>query len=226
MGETGRLISLDHVKLNPEVIAYLEAGNEHLGALGYTDHGPRHASLVASIARNVLERLGCPPREQELAAIAGYLHDIGNVVSRHFHAQTGAVLAAEILRTMGMSPKEIAIVAGAIGSHDPEDSCNAVSRVSAAVILADKSDVHRTRVRNTDPATFDVHDRVNFAATRSFLKVDATSRVICLELDVDTTIAPVMEYFEIFLTRMLACKRAAEFLGARFELDINHVRLL
>ncbi|HHW18873.1 MAG TPA: HD domain-containing protein [Firmicutes bacterium] len=221
-----KMVTLEDVKNNPEVQAYLAGGNAHLGALGYTDHGPRHAGLVASIAKNILERLGYPEREQELAAISGYLHDIGNVVSRYYHAQVGAALAERILRSMGMPPAEVATVMGAIGSHDPEDTCNAVSPVSAALILADKSDVHRSRVRNPDIHSFDVHDRVNYAASRSFLKVDTAGKVISLQLTIDTEIAPVMEYFEIFLTRMLACKRAAEFLGARFELDINQVRLL
>jgi len=217
---------LEDVKHNREVAAYLEAGNAQLGALGYTDHGIRHASLVAAIAGNVLERLSFSEREQELAGIAGYVHDIGNVVSRFYHAQAGAVLADRILRSMGMDPAEVAVIMGAVGSHDPEDSCRATSAVSAAVILADKSDVHRSRVRNTDVHNFDVHDRVNYAATRSFLEVRAEEKRISLKLTVDTEISPVMEYFEIFLTRMLAGKRAAEFLRCRFELDINNVRLL
>ena len=221
-----RVITLEDVKQNHEIGTYLEAGNSHLGALGYTDHGVRHASLVASIAGNVLERLGHSEREQELASIAGYVHDIGNVVSRSYHAQVGAVMAERVLRGMGMDAPEVAVILGAIGSHDPEDTCNAVSNVSAAVILADKSDVHRSRVRNTDIHNFDVHDRVNYAATRSFLEVKAEAKTISLRLTVDTEISPVMEYFEIFLTRMLAGKRAAEFLGCRFELDINNVRLL
>lgn len=221
-----RVVTLDDVKQNHEIASYIEAGNAHLGALGYTDHGVRHASLVAAIAGNVLERLGHSEREQELATIAGYVHDIGNVVSRFYHAQVGASIAERILRTMGMDPVEVSVILGAVGSHDPEDSCNAVSNVSAAIILADKSDVHRSRVRNPDFHNFDVHDRVNYAATRSFLEVKEETRVISLKLTVDTEISPVMEYFEIFLTRMLAGKRAAEFLGCRFELDINNVRLL
>ncbi len=224
--EQVRRVTLESLKNDPEVEAYVEAGNAHLGALGFTDHGQRHAGLVSAIAGNVLERLKYPEREQELAEIAGYLHDIGNVVSRHYHAQVGAALAERLLWSRGMDPREIAAVIGAIGSHDPEDTANPVSRVSAALILADKSDVHRSRVRNPDRHDFDQHDRVNYAATKSFLKVDPGTSVISLQLMVDTDISPVMEYFEIFLTRMLACKRAAEFLGTRFELDINHVRLL
>lgn len=225
MGQVDRIVTLDDVKQNHEIASYLEAGNAHLGALGYTDHGVRHASLVAAIAGNVLERLGYSEREQELASIAGYVHDIGNVVSRAYHAQVGAAISERILRNMGMDPVEVAVILGAVGSHDPEDTCVAVSNVSAAVILADKSDVHRSRVRNKDIHTFDVHDRVNYAATRSFLEVKAETKTITLRLTVDTDISPVMEYFEIFLTRMLAGKRAAEFLGCRFELDINNSRL-
>jgi hypothetical protein len=226
VGEVKRVVTLDEVRQNHELASYIEAGNAHLGALGYTDHGVRHATLVSAIARNVLERLGHSDREQELAAIAGYLHDIGNVVSRFYHAQVGAAIAERILRSLGMDPVETSGILGAVGSHDPEDTCNAVSNVSAALILADKSDVHRTRVRNPDFHNFDVHDRVNYAATRSFLEVRAESKTISLNLTVDTGISPVMEYFEIFLTRMLACKRAAEFLACKFELDINNVRLL
>jgi len=219
-------VTLEDVRANPVVEAYIKAGNEHLGALGFTDHGLRHSGLVANIAKNLLNKLGFSEREQELAAIAGYLHDIGNVVSRYYHAQVGAALAERILSDMGMDPAEIAVIMGAIGSHDPEDTCQAVSNVSAAVILADKSDVHRSRVRNPDIHNFDVHDRVNYAATRSFLEVKNAEKVISLQLTIDTKIAPVMEYFEIFLTRMVACKRAAEFLGATFELSINDVKLL
>jgi putative nucleotidyltransferase with HDIG domain len=224
--KSNRLVTLEDVRANPVVEAYIKAGNEHLGALGFTDHGLRHSGLVANIAKNLLNKLGFSEREQELAAIAGYLHDIGNVVSRYYHAQVGAALAERILSDMGMDPAEIAVIMGAIGSHDPEDTCQAVSNVSAAVILADKSDVHRSRVRNPDIHNFDVHDRVNYAATRSFLEVKNAEKVISLQLTIDTKIAPVMEYFEIFLTRMVACKRAAEFLGATFELSINDVKLL
>lgn len=224
--KSNRLVTLEDVRANPVVEAYIKAGNEHLGALGFTDHGLRHSGLVANIAKNLLNKLEFSEREQELAAIAGYLHDIGNVVSRYYHAQVGAALAERILSDMGMDPAEIAVIMGAIGSHDPEDTCQAVSNVSAAVILADKSDVHRSRVRNPDIHNFDVHDRVNYAATRSFLEVKNAEKVISLQLTIDTKIAPVMEYFEIFLTRMVACKRAAEFLGATFELSINDVKLL
>ncbi len=219
-------ITLNNLKGDSEIEAYIEAGNIHLGSLGFTDHGQRHAGLVAAIAGNIMDRLGFTCRERELAEIAGYLHDIGNLVSRHWHAQVGAALAERLLWSRGMSPQEIATVIGAIGTHDPEDAATSVNPVSAALILADKSDVHRSRVRNQDKLTFDQHDRVNYAVTKSFLKVEPDSRILTLQLEVDTDISPVMEYFEIFLTRMLACKKAAEFLNARFELEINHVRLL
>lgn len=221
-----KIVTVQEVKHNPYVRAYIDGGNETTGAMGYTDHGVRHASIVSAISRNLLQRLGHSGRQQELAAIAGYTHDMGNVVSRFYHAQVGAALAERIFSAMGMDPDELSVIMGAIGSHDPEDSCTAVSPVSAALIIADKSDVHRSRVRNPDMHKFDMHDRVNYAATRSFVDVNEETKVITLELTVDTDISPVMEYFEIFLTRMLACKRAAEFLGTRFELTINKVRLL
>jgi metal-dependent HD superfamily phosphatase/phosphodiesterase len=226
MEKVNKIVTVQDVKQNPYVRAYIDGGNDTTAALGYTDHGVRHASIVSAISRNLLQRLGYSGREQELAAIAGYTHDMGNVVSRYFHAQAGAVLVERILSGMGMDPGEIAVIMAAVGSHDPEETCVAVSPVSAALIIADKSDVHRSRVRNPDMLKFDVHDRVNYAATRSFVDVNEETKIIRLELTVDTDISPVMEYFEIFLTRMLACKRAAEFLNTRFELTINNVRLL
>lgn len=220
------MITLQTVTEDPEVKVYLEKGNEFLGAIGYTEHGLRHAMLVARIAHNVLARLGLDEREAELAAIAGYLHDVGNVVSRHGHGQTGAVMAWSILRRMGMSAEEAATVASAIGSHDPEETGGPVSNVAAALILADKSDVHRSRVRNPEICTFDIHDRVNYAAEKSFLRVDEKRKTISLELDIDTKISPVMDYFEIFLLRMVMSRRAARFLSCEFELSVNGVRLL
>jgi len=226
VSEPGRgPVTLDAVMANREVQVYIDRGNAHLAAVGFTDHGARHAKLVSHIARNILDRLGCPERRAELAAIAGYLHDIGNVISRQDHGQTGAVIAWNILRGMGMEPRELAEVAAAVGNHE-EGYGQPVNDISAALILADKSDVHRSRVRNPDPAKFDVHDRVNFASQRSFVRVDDQMREIVLELTVDTSISSVMEYFEIFLTRMLMCRRAAEFLGNRFRLEINGTRML
>lgn len=219
------MVTLEQVKKDPEVQAYISGGDEVLGAMGYTEHGQRHAALVSNIARNILERLGFSPREAELASIAGYLHDVGNVVSRHDHEQVGALVAMRLLDRLGMPPSEIAMVVAAIGNHG-EDVGEPVNNVAAALFLADKSDVHRTRVRNPEIATFDIHDRVNYAAEHSFLRVDEKRKAVTLEMKIDTKLSPVMAYFEIFLTRMILCRRAASFLGCDFELVINGVRLL
>ena len=220
-------VTLEIVQRDDEVRALIEAANDNLGAIGYTEPGPRHASLVARISRNVLRRLGYDERQQELVAIAGYLHDIGNVVSRHDHEHTGALLARSILLRLGLTHEDTAVVMGAIGSHGDADRLGEpVHPVSAALILADKSDVHRSRVRVADPALHDAHDRVNYASTSAFLRVGEDRAAITLELAVDTTIAPVMHYFEIFLPRMLMCRRAAEFLGCVFHITINDVTLL
>ncbi|MGQ9512928.1 MULTISPECIES: HD domain-containing protein [Thermodesulfitimonas] len=219
------MISPSDVKKNPVVETFIRYGNQFLGAMGYTEHGFRHVNLVATIARNILERLNFPPREAELAAIAGYLHDIGNVVSRNNHGISGAVIAYRILSDMGMPPDEVALVISAIANHE-EEYGHPVSNVAAALILADKSDVHRSRVRNPDLSSFDIHDRVNYAVEHSFLWVKEERRVITLDLTIDIEICPVMEYFEIFLTRMALCRRAANFLKADFELMINGAKLL
>jgi len=218
-------LTLVEVKAHPLIDAFVRKADEHLAAMGFTEHGYRHVELVANIAKNVLRRLGHPQREAELAEIAGYTHDIGNAICRVGHESTGAVLLTTILTQMGMEPDEVAIVAGAVGNHG-ETTGNPVNNVAAALILADKSDVHRTRVRNADAATFDIHDRVNYAAVHSFLNVDPSGRTITLELTIETEICPVMDYFEIFLTRMLMCRRAAEFLGCTFHLNINGAALL
>jgi metal-dependent HD superfamily phosphatase/phosphodiesterase len=217
-------VTFDLVRENPRVRIYIRKADEALAEIGYTEHGERHVSLVAHIAYNTLKRLGYPEREAELAAIAGYLHDVGNVVNREQHAQTGAVIAMQMLSDMGMPDLEIVRVMGAIGNHHENDGY-AISPVAAAVILADKSDVHRTRVRNADMIKFDVHDRVNYAVQKSFLNVDENKKEITLELTVDTTISQVMEYFEIFMTRMLASRKAAKFLGTSFGLTVNGNRL-
>ncbi|GAW92704.1 HD domain-containing protein [Calderihabitans maritimus] len=219
------MVTLEDVKKDPEVDTYIRMGNEYLGVLGFTEHAYRHINLVANISRNILQRLDYPERDQELAAIAGYLHDIGNVVNRHYHGQSGALIAYTILRRMGMPPEEIATVVSAIGNHE-EEYGHAVNPVGAALILADKSDVHRSRVRNQDFATFDIHDRVNYAVQHSFLRVDAKAKSITMELKIDLEISTVMEYFEIFLTRMIMCRRAADFLDCHFGLIINGARLL
>lgn len=218
-------LTLDEVKRDPEVEAYVNKANEYTGAIGYTEHGTRHANLTASIAYNTLKRLGYPEREAQLAAIAAYLHDIGNLVGRVNHEYSGAALANTILERFGMDPVERAVVMGAIGNHE-ERGGEPVSPVGAAVILADKSDVHRSRVRNPDPTTFDIHDRVNYAVEHSFLRVDEKNKRIMLELTIDTKLSQVMEYFEIFLTRMVMCRRAAQFLNCEFKLQINGAKLL
>ena len=218
-------LTLDDVKRDPEVEAFIDKANEYTGAIGYTEHGLRHANLTASIAYNTLKRLGHPERDAQLAAIAAYMHDIGNLVSRLNHEHTGAVLANGILERLGMHSVERAIVMGAIGNHE-EKGGEPVSPVGAAVILADKSDVHRSRVRNPDPTTFDIHDRVNNAVEHSFLRVDEKNKRILLELTIDTKLSQVMEYFEIFLTRMVMCRRAAQFLNCEFKLQINGAKLL
>ena len=218
------LVTFDAVRENPRVKVFIRKADEALAEIGYTEHGERHVSLVAHIAYNTLKRLGYDEREAELAAIAGYLHDVGNVVNREQHAQTGAVIAMRVLSDMGMSDLEIVRIMGAIGNHHETDG-TAISPVSAAVILGDKSDVHRTRVRNPDMIKFDVHDRVNYAVEKSFLNVDESRKEITLELTINTSISQVMEYFEIFMSRMLACRRAAKFLGTSFGLTVNGNRL-
>ncbi len=218
-------IMLSDVKRDAQVQAYIQRADENLAVVGYTEHGRRHCGLVAKMARQTLLELGVPEREAELSAIAGYLHDIGNVFNRFNHPYTGAVLAHTLLRDMEMDIDEITTIVAAIGNHD-DDGWEPVSRVSAGLILADKSDVHRSRVRNPDMIKFDIHDRVNYAVNRSFLRVDNDEKKISLHLSIDLDISSVMEYFEIFLSRMLYCKRAANFLGSQFSLIVNDNVLL
>ncbi len=220
--------TFDEIREDEEIQSLIRQANKNLGVLGFTEHGFRHVGLVANIGRNIMGRLGYDIRLQELGAVPGYMHDIGNVVSRHGHATTGAVLAYPILSRLGMDYEETALVLSAIGSHgdDAGRLGEPVNPVSAALILADKSDVHRSRVRKSDELSFDQHDRVNFAATASFLRVDAEARTITLELSIDTQIASVMEYFEIFLPRMQMCRRAAEFLDCGFHIVMNDVVVL
>ncbi len=218
-------LSLDAVRSNPAIQKLIKAADDHLGAQGYTEHGQRHANLVSHIAENVLARLGHAPRVVELAAIAGYLHDIGNVVNRYDHAAAGGVISLNLLLQMGMEPDEAAIVAGAIGNHE-EMVGEPISAVSAAVIIADKSDVHRTRVRNPNPSAYDIHDRVNDASQHSFVRIDPERRDIALELTIDVTKASVVDYFEIFLTRMLFIRKSAQFLNCGFHLYINRNQML
>ena len=219
------MITLEDIKKDPVIDAFIRKGNKYWGVLGFTEPSYRHVNLVSSIARNILERLGYPERQVELAAIAGYMHDIGNVVSRNEHGISGAVIAYPILMQMGMHPEEIATVISAIANHE-EQYGHAINSVAAALIVADKSDVHRSRVRNADFATFDIHDRVNYAVEHSFLWVSDDKQTITMELTIDIDICPVMEYFEIFLSRMIMCRRAANFLKCKFELVVNGAKLL
>lgn len=218
-------VTLATIKQNHTINTFLRQADRNLAILGLTEHGFRHANLVAQIAGNVLERLEYPPREVELAQVAGYCHDIGNLISRANHGGFGACLLFPILKELGMPDEESAIIISAVGNHE-EEVGTAVTPVSAALILADKSDVHRTRVRNPDQATYDIHDRVNFAAVRSFVNVDKEKRTVALELTIEREICPVMDYFEIFLSRMVMCRRAAELLDCQFKLEINGASLL
>ena len=218
------IVRFETVRDDPRIRTLVRHSDECLAHIGYTEHGERHVGLVAHIAMNVLKRLGHPEREVELAAIAGYLHDIGNGVNREGHAQIGAVMAMQLLMGMGMPDAEMVKVIAAIGNHHEIDG-DPVNAVAAAVMLADKSDVHRTRVRNPDFIKFDIHDRVNYAVEKSFLNVNEEQKSITLELTTDSAISQVMEYFEIFMTRMLACRKAAKFLGCTFGLSVNGNRL-
>jgi hypothetical protein len=216
------------VKDDREVQELIAGADRNLGVLGFTEHGFRHVGLVSNIAHNVMDRLGYDERHQELAQIAGYIHDVGNVISRHGHASTGAMLSHRILTRLDMHPEDVIVVMGAVGSHgdDAGRLGEPVHPVSAALILADKSDVHRSRVRVTDPAEFDEHDQMNYATTSSFLRVDAQSATITLELEIDTTMASVMKYFELFMPRMQMCRRAANLLDQTFRITINDVVVL
>ena len=218
-------LSLEFIREHPRVRLYIRMADASLEQIGYTEHGERHVTLVSHIAYNVLKRMGRPERMCELAGIAGMLHDIGNAVNRDHHAQTGAVMAMQLLREFGMADEELLTVIAAIGNHHENDG-DPVNDVAAALILADKSDVHRTRVRNADMIKFDIHDRVNWAVEKSFLNVDADRKHITLELTIDSSISHVMEYFEIFMTRMLASRKAAKALGATFGLVVNGNRLV
>jgi metal-dependent HD superfamily phosphatase/phosphodiesterase len=216
-------ITVEHVRRDPEVIALIQRANESLRTLGYTEHGQRHAGLVGHIAENVLERLGHDERTHQLANVAGYLHDIGNCIHRQHHAQSGSLIALHILSRLGMTPEETAIVMNAIGNHE-EERGQATTPVAAALIIADKADVHRSRVHNPNMEDFDIHDRVNYATTRSFVRVRADDKIIALELEIDTNFAQVIEYFEIFLARMTMVRQAVQFLGCQFQLIINDAR--
>ncbi len=218
-------VTLADVKDDHQVKVYLNRADRYLDAIGYTEHGERHADLVAGVAGDLLHILGKEPRLAELARIAGYLHDIGNVINRDSHAQTGAVIAGSILTRLGMETEEVAEVMTAVGNHHEENG-DPVSEIGAALILADKSDVHRSRVRNPALVKLDIHDRVNYAAVNSSLNVDKGQRSISMEVTIDTSVAPVMEYFEIFLSRMIISRRAAKYLSCEFEFLINGTKMI
>ena len=209
---------------NKEINAYLKKGNSNLGQLGFTDHSQAHCVQVAHQAGKILKRLGYPEHEIELAKIAGYMHDIGNSINRHDHAHSGAILAYQILKETDMPYRDILAVTTAIGHHD-EETGTAVDEVSAALILADKTDVRRNRVQNTNAASFDIHDRVNYAALSSKLIIHKEKGMIQMELELDDSICTVMDYFEIFLKRMIMCRRAAERLKCKFKLVANGSKL-
>ena len=219
------MITLKDVRENPEVDALIRGAQKQLNALGYTEHGHRHISIVSKRAGDILEKLGYPERTVELARIAGYMHDIGNCINRVDHAHSGAILAYNILKDMGMPVDERTEIMMAIGNHD-ENTGSAISDISAALILADKSDVHRDRVVNKNLSTFDIHDRVNYAVTNANLELDEKERKIILNLKIDTKICPVLDYFEIFMDRTMMSKYAAKFLKVWFELIINDTKLL
>lgn len=219
------MLTYEEIKKSDAIHTYIQAADEALAVLGYTEHSFAHVTYVAEKAGYILKTLGYSERYVELAKIAGYMHDIGNVINRADHSQSGAVMAFRILDNMRVDPKEIALMISAIGNHD-EGTGIPVSPLAAALILADKSDVRRNRVRNTDMSKFDIHDRVNYSVIKSELKINETQTAIKLKLSVDTNYGSVMDYFEIFLQRMILCRKAAEKLGLRFELMINEQQLI
>ena len=219
------MITLEDVINNEEVKAFVNASQKQLKALGYTEHSNRHIGIVSKRTGEILQKLGYDERTIELGKIAGYLHDIGNCVNRVDHAHTGAILSYNILKEIGMPAEDRTEIMMAIGNHD-EGTGTAVSNISAALILADKSDVHRDRVVNTNMSTFDIHDRVNYAVTDANLEIDEKLRKVILNLTIDTQICPVLDYFEIFMDRTMMSKYAAKYLHIWFELVINGTKLL
>ena len=218
-------IRYEDVIKDEAVKTYIQKADETLTALGYTEHSFGHVTKVAKLASDILLTLGYSEREAELAAIAGYLHDIGNVINRKDHAQSGAVMAFRILDNMNCDPEDTATIITAIGNHD-ESTAFPVNPVAAALIIADKCDVRSTRVRDKATIALDIHDRVNYGVTKSDVSVDAEAKIITLKIEIDTNICSVMEYFEIFIERMLLCKRAAEKLDTKFQLVINNQQIL
>lgn len=218
-------IRFEDIKNDATVRVYIEKADRTLMSMGFTEHSFAHVTHVASVAGKILKALDYSKHDVEIARIAGFMHDIGNVVNRHDHAQTGALMAMQILTEKGMKPEDIAAVITAIGNHD-EPNAYPVDAVTAAIIIADKTDVRQTRVRNKDIATFDKHDRVNYAVKESTLKVKNDGKLIEASLKLDKSVCSVMDYFEIFLERMILCRKAAEQLGCEFALVINKERVI
>lgn len=219
------MLTFEQVTKSEAIKTYIMRADESLVTLGYTEHSFAHVVHVAETAGYILETMGYDARTVELAKIAGYLHDIGNLVNRKDHSQSGAVMAWSILNDMGCDPAEIATIVTAIGNHD-EGTGVPVNAVAAALILADKADVRRSRVRNKDVSTFDIHDRVNYSVKKSVLKINEEKSIVKLKLTVDTQYGSVMDYFEIFMDRMILCRKAAEKLGLQFKLIINEQQLI
>lgn len=219
------MISYDFVKNNAELNTYIRKADEALGAMGFTEHSFAHVTKCAVEAGNLLEALGYDARTVELTRIAGYMHDIGNMINRNGHAHSGAIIAFQLLQKWGMDPAEIAAIVTTIGNHD-ESTAFPVSPMAAALILADKCDVRRSRVRNQNPAEFDIHDRVNHAVDSARMAPDLEGKTVTLNLEIDTSQCPVLDYFEIFMDRMLLCRRAADRLGLKFRLNINGASIL
>lgn len=218
-------ITYETVKQSEEIRTYITQADASLLALGYTEHSFAHVTRCAAVAGDLLQELGYDAHTVELCRIAAFMHDIGNVVNRNDHAQTGAVMAFRILDNMGMEPSDVAAVITAIGHHD-DSTAFPVNAIAAALLLADKTDVRRSRVRNRDTINFDIHDRVNYAVEQSDLRLDQKAKTVTLTLSINTEVCAVMDYFEIFLQRMLLCRKAAEFFGLTFKLDINGLTLL
>ena len=218
-------MTYQEIRKNEEVLAFLKKGNDNLGVLGFTEHSNVHCSLVAERAAYILKTFGYDEHEIELAKIAGFMHDIGNAINRSHHAEHGAVLANTILRDTDMSIEDRITVVSAIGNHD-ESTGGAKDAISAALIIADKTDVRRNRVRTQEKGKFDIHDRVNYAVTAADLNIDMEKKVIELHLQIDEEICTMYEYFEIFLGRMMLCRGAAEMLGAKFKLLANGSKIL
>lgn len=218
-------MTFQEIAKNEAIRAYIQRADESLLALGFTEHSFSHVTHVAETAGYIMETLGYDPHTVEIAKIASYLHDIGNLVNRSEHSQSGAVMAFTILNNLGFAPEDIATIVTAIGNHD-EGTGVPVNAVAAALILADKADVRRSRVRNPDTTKFDIHDRVNYSVTKSLLKINEEHTLVKLKLTVDTHFGSVMDYFEIFMQRMILCRKAAEKLGLQFKLIINEQQLI